>query len=65
MNKTIKCKTCGAEISPRAKRCPFCGEMTPSEVVGQVVLGCLLAPFILILVVIAIVFFLGLFGGLM
>lgn len=54
MKKTIICKTCGAEISPRAKRCPHCGETTPNELIGQIVIGFLIAPFIAILVSIAI-----------
>ena len=60
--KTITCKTCGAEISPRAKRCPHCGEMTPGEMVGQTVIGCLVAPFIVILIFIAIGFCIGFFN---
>lgn len=60
--KTITCKTCGAEISPRAKRCPHCGEMTPGEVLGQVVMGLILAPFWGILILVAIGFYLGWFG---
>lgn len=62
MKKTIICKTCGAQISPRAKRCPHCGEMTPGEVVGQVVIGLILAPFIFILILVAIVFYFGWFA---
>lgn len=60
--KTITCKTCGAEISPRAKRCPHCGEMTPNEVFSQIVIGLLVAPFIAILILIAIGFYFGWFG---
>ena len=62
--KTITCKTCGAEISPRAKRCPHCGEMTPGEVLGQVIMGLILAPFLGILILVAIGFYLGWFGWL-
>ena len=64
MKKTITCKTCGAEISPRAKRCPQCGEMTPGEVLGQVIKGLILAPFLGILILIAVGFYLGWFGWL-
>ena len=60
--KTITCKTCGAEISPRAKRWSHCGEMTPGEVLGQVVMGLILAPFLGILILVAIGFYLGCFG---
>ena len=62
MKKTITCKTCGAEISPRAKRCPHCGEMTPGEVLCQVAMGLILAPFLGILILVAIGFYLGWFG---
>ena len=62
--KTITCKTCGAEISPRAKRCPHCGEMTPGEVLGQVIMGLILAPFLGTLILVAIGFYLGWFGWL-
>jgi len=63
--KTINCKTCGAEISPRAKRCPNCGEMTPGELVSQTAIGCITAPFIAIVILIAIAFYFGFFGGLL
>lgn len=62
MKKTITCRTCGAEISPRAKRCPYCGEMTPGEFLGQIVIGLITAPFIAILILIAIVLYVVLFG---
>lgn len=65
MKKTITCKTCGAEISPRAKICPHCGERTPGELVGQIVTGLILAPFIGILIFIAIGFYFGWFGWLL
>ncbi len=61
IKKTITCKTCGAEISPRARRCPHCGEMTPGETFSQTVIGCLFAPFIVILILIAIGFYIGFF----
>lgn len=63
--KTITCRTCGAEISPRAKRCPNCGEMTPGEVVGQTVVGCLFAPLILIGILISVGLYFGFFAGLL
>lgn len=59
--KTVTCRTCGAEISPRAKRCPHCGEMTPGEIVGQAIVGLIMAPFIVIAILIAIGFYFGLF----
>lgn len=59
MKRTITCKTCGAEISPRAKRCPHCGEMTAGEIFGQIVKGLILAPFIAILILIAGCFYFG------
>lgn len=62
MKKIINCKTCGAEISPRAKRCPHCREMTPGELFSQIVIGLMIAPFIVILILIAIGFYLGWIG---
>lgn len=64
MKKTITCKTCGAEISPRAKKCPHCGEMTPGEVLGQVIMGLILAPFHGTLILVTIGFYLAWFGWL-
>lgn len=64
MKKTTACKTCGAEISLRAKRCPHCGEMTPGEVLGQVVMGLIFAPFWGILILVAVCFYFGWFGWL-
>lgn len=60
--KTITCRTCGAEISPRARRCPHCGEMTPAEVFSSTVTGCVLAPFLAIIILIAIAFYFGFFS---
>ena len=51
MKKMVNCKTCNAQISPRAKRCPYCGEMTTNEKIVQILLGILFAPFILFRVV--------------
>lgn len=60
-SRTIICRTCGARISPRARRCPHCGEMTPMETAGQVLKGILLAPLLFIVILIAIGFYIGFF----
>lgn len=64
--RTVRCRTCGAEISPNAQRCPYCGEKPLGVAVGEGILelikGIVLFPFILILVVIAIGFYIGLFS---
>lgn len=62
MDKTIICKTCGAKISKRARRCPYCGEITPNETIGQIVLVIVLAPLIFILVIIIISCYVGWFN---
>ena len=61
MRKMVNCKTCNAKISPRAKRCPYCGEMTTNEKIVQIILGVLLAPFIGILILIALSLYFGWF----
>ncbi len=60
---TITCKVCGAAISPRAKRCPHCGEPTPAEKVSQTAIGCVVGPFIAILILILVCIFIGFFAG--
>lgn len=62
MKKTITCKTCGAEISPRAKRCPNCGEMTPNELLRLIILGLVLAPFIILILSAITGFYVGWFN---
>lgn len=75
MKKMIKCKCCGAEIAPDAERCPHCGKATPSynaakfiegvaKFIEEFITGILLAPFMVILIIIAISFYVGLFSGL-
>lgn len=64
MRKMIKCKCCGAEIAPDAERCPHCGKATPSYNAAGFIKGILLAPFMVILIIIAISFYVGLFSGL-
>ncbi len=68
MKKMIKCKCCGAEIAPDAERCPHCGKITPSynaaKFIEEFITGILLAPFMVILIIIAISFYVGLFSGL-
>ncbi len=59
--KTVACRTCGAEISPRAKRCPHCGEMTANEILAQTIIAIVVAPFIVILIYIAISFYINFF----
>ena len=59
---TIICKTCGAEISLKAKRCPYCGEMTPGELLGQIVKGVIFAPFIAIAILISLAIYFGWFS---
>ena len=60
--RAVTCKTCGARISRRAKRCPHCGEMTQGEVLSQAIIGLIAAPFILIAILIAVAFYLELFS---
>lgn len=59
----IVCKTCGAKISRRAKRCPHCGERTPGETASQIAIGIIVGPFIAILILVGIAFWFGFFGG--
>lgn len=58
MKKMIVCKTCGAEISSKAKVCSHCGEPTVTKQIGDAISG--LVGFIVALpfIVIAIIFFL-------
>ena len=49
MNKTVICKTCGAEIAKTAKRCPKCG--------AQQHVGALIACSIIIVIVIIFIIF--------
>lgn len=60
--RTITCKVCGKEISPRAKRCPNCGEMTPNEKISQTVIALVVSPFIALLILLAVGFYFGLFS---
>ena len=62
-SKLIVCKACGREVSRKAKKCPHCGEPTPNEKVNQFAIGCVTAPFIAILILIAIGFYIGFIGG--
>lgn len=64
MKKTFNCKTCGAEISRKAKKCPHCGEPTPGNTLASVVSGLIFAPIIVIFILIAICFYIGFFGWL-
>ena len=54
----IKCKECGAEVSPKAKNCPSCGIQVTSKP-----FGCLAYIVIIFLGLIFIVVIVGLFSG--
>lgn len=61
--KTVPCRACGKEVSRQARKCPHCGHPTAGEQLSQGVIGCITAPFIVILIIIAICFYFGLFSG--
>lgn len=59
--KTITCKTCGAKLSPRAKRCPHCGEIMPGEALAKTTIGCITTLFIVIIIIVLFLYFGGFF----
>ena len=63
--KTITCRTCGAQISPRAPRCPHCGEKPLGTALGDglanFIKGLIFLPFWIILIAISIALYLGFF----
>lgn len=62
MKKTITCKNCGSEISPKIERCPYCGKLTPSEILFRTVRILIIVPFIALLIFIALGYCLGWFS---
>lgn len=62
---TVTCRTCGARISPRAKKCPHCGEKPLGVAIGDgissLLKGIIMFPLIIIAILIAVVFYSGLF----
>ena len=63
--KTITCRTCGAQISPRAPWCPHCGEKPLGTALGDglanFIMGLIFLPFWIILIAISIALYLGFF----
>ena len=51
MAHIIKCKTCGANISEKAKTCPHCGEQLKMSNTARLLIGsiCVIVSFIMIL----------------
>lgn len=64
--KTVTCRTCGADISPRAQKCPHCGGKPLSTEFGEalvaIVYTIIFLPFICVILAIAFVFYMALFS---